>query len=123
MEYKVSQDGSCSYVNRTDTICLGFPQTNEFDDEDIIECISDSIVHETIHMLLDRDFNETISCLFDLISDSFHEHFNLFDKMLSIVGGRSWKQSVKEDGMEYFLNRYSSFIDKNILKEYHIGGK
>lgn len=122
-EYKVSQDGGCSYANSSDTIYLGFPQTDEFDDEDIIECISDSIVHETLHKILDREFNETISCLFDIISDPFHEHLKLFKKMLSIVGGRSWKQSVKEEGIEYFLNRYESFIDKDVLKEYHIGDK
>jgi hypothetical protein len=123
MEYAISNNTNCYYLPDTDTLLIGFPQTDLFNDMDIIKLISDSIVHETIHMLLDRDFNITISCLFDIVSDSFHEHMDLFRQLLKVIGAKSWKQSVAVNGLDYFISHYSKFMDKNVLKEYHIGGR
>ncbi len=123
MEYAISDDTCCYYKPDTDTLAIGFPQDDSFDDMDIIESISDSIVHETIHVILNRDFSITLSCLFDLVSDSFHEHPDLFEKVLEHTNCRTWKQAVQENGFGYFLRQYESFLDNKILKEYNIGDK
>ncbi len=88
-------------------------------DDDIIKVISDSITHEVLHKVFNDQFNTTLSCLFDIISDSFREHMELFNLSLGDCA-RSWRQTVKEDGMGYFLNHYSYFIDNDILEEYNI---
>lgn len=120
MEYGVSYNTGCHYVPGDNKILIGFPGHSGFNDDEIIKSITDSIIHETIHKILDRDLNITISCLFDIISDEFRENFNIFQEGLKIKNCRSWKQAIEEDGIEYFLDRYSFFIDEKVLDEYNI---
>ena len=118
VDYKISHTGGCYYTPRTDTVAIGIRNIYKNDD-DIIKVISDSITHEVLHKVFNDQFNSTLSCLFDIISDSLREHIELFKLGLD-DSVRSWKQAVKEDGMEYFLNHYSCFIDNDILAEYNI---
>jgi len=121
-EYTLSDNREgCSYSPKKDVIYLGTSsKARNLSDSDIIKSISDSITHEILHKVLNNELNTTVSCLFDLISDNFREHMDIFKSMLNSEYERTWKQAYEEEGMNYFLNRYGNLIDNKLLDEYNI---
>lgn len=75
------------------------------DERDI--AISDTITHEFIHMVLFKMFNNTVSGLFDTVGHLLYEKPELLDKCLKHCNGaKTWAETIKQDGIQGFYNRY-----------------
>jgi len=102
---------SCRYDTATDTIYIGSNNLSNLSDNEIIEYISDSLIHEHIHRVLYKMFNLTATKLFDAIEYNFRNQ-KLHKKGLSNVGEFVYKEQetyhtfIKRMGFKAFLEYY-----------------
>ena len=89
MDYDIKKEGeSCcfSYRSRNTNILFGMKDVSLSDSEMNI-FISDSITHEHIHRLLDREFNFNVCSMFDLIEYHFRDN-NILHKYLKLASDK-----------------------------------
>ena len=121
-----------SYDPENDTIKLGtgfkkvenYLSTSEFSN-----FLADTITHEFLHGLLKREFNITVSKLFDTI-EHLIGNYKLKSKVFRIIrkqqGGiypQTWHDCIIQDGFDTFMCDYH--LSKDIINEAYIlcGGK
>lgn len=113
MEYELNICGF-SYNPYEDKIRIGIRQETyeKLTDDELMEFISDSISHEHIHRAIYLNINMTVSCLFDIIGDSF-ENKEIAKKAIE-PGQFFWS----ERGYKYIINHYLDIglIDKIDLR-------
>jgi hypothetical protein len=68
--------------------------------------ISDALIHEFVHALLEHMFDTTTSQLFDFIGDSLLNKTVLKKATFLLDGDRLWSDALKEEGMQYIYNNY-----------------
>lgn len=108
---------TCSYIHDTDIILIGTGNLEMLTDSETTEYISDSIIHEHIHMELDKLFNHTVCKLFDGIEYLFRND-KLNEKAIP-SSRESYQTYIKRAGFEKFLEYYDvskhDVVDANIL--------
>ena len=88
-------------------------------DDEFIISISDTIVHEFMHYLLDREFNAVVSKLFDVIGYLFYTNYNLLLKSIDPdKGGQAWTTRIAANGMQEFLDQYGITPDRFKIAEF-----
>lgn len=118
-EYRLTDRGSYySPIRRI--IHIGLPVNHNLTDDEMIEFTTGSITHEFIHHILGSLFNETISCLFDIMGDRLRRT-ELTRKVFSYYDGdiHVWADVLEEYGFKRLLEEYMLDKDKvdKILKE------
>ena len=125
VEYRLSGNNSCHCGDKgDDVIFIGIPNNyNEtLTEDELLECLGDSITHEYIHHILNHLFPYEVSFLFDAIADSLRLHDELLRELIrqNNPGAELWSDYIKRDGLKGLLDWYSQLdrdkIDK-ILKE------
>jgi len=119
VEYRVNLLSKiCSYSPSIDTIKLGMPQWEHLTDSELMEFISDAIIHEYTHKLLCDMFTNKVSRLFDLIGYHF-ENLQLHEKVLQGTFQCTYLQFKDRYGFEELLNRIH-VSDSDILEAKNI---
>ena len=119
IDYGLSNDGGTYIKNKT--IHFGFPPNNNLTNNEFIVFISDTIVHEYIHHILNNLYSETVSCMFDAIGDHFR-NLQLLRKAITNSKRHhplTWSDSIRIYGFTRLIKRYK--LNKHevnkILKE------
>lgn len=108
VEYKLSANHNCKYDQFTTDIWLGLQQGANFLDNELIEYISDCLIHEHMHKVLHKMFDLTTCKLFDAIEHHFNNR-KLVDKALYIeqqLAFETYQTYIKRGGFQLFLNHY-----------------
>jgi len=114
---------SCRYDTATDTIYIGSNNLNNLSDNEVIEYVSDSLIHEHVHRVIYKMFNLTTTKLFDAIEYNFRNEA-LHVKAISDVGDFIFEEQetyhtyIKRMGFKAFLEYYH--ISNNDFNQSHI---
>lgn len=114
------------YQPHENTITLGleFHQLEkELSSIELSKYVSESLTHEFLHSLLKKDYNDTVSKLFDAI-EHFIGDFDFKKRIFSIIPGfDTWQSVIQNEGFEVFMAGYC--IDKHDINQAFIitGGK
>jgi len=83
-----------------------------FSDSEFNQYISDTITHEFIHYLLHKEFNNTISKLFDAIEHNIGNYklkkrlFKYIAKNNNSEYPKTWLECIKIEGLQAFFDCY-----------------
>lgn len=93
------------YMPSRKAITLAFERgVDEAKEEELHKQFADTLTHEFIHYLLHKEFNLTISKLFDAIE----QYFRIYPEILNnIYKGVSWHEWIAQHGYDAFHHRYN----------------
>ena len=107
---------ACDYRFVTDTIRLGMENTKLLTNDELTEYVTDCLIHEYTHKILNDLFNNDVSKLFDAIEYLFRND-KLHEKTL--IRRITYQTFIMKYGFERFLLKKQiskhDFIGANIL--------
>ena len=116
MEYEITDDGNFSYNPIRDIIELSSSNImlNGLSDDELIEYISDVIVHEHLHKIVRILVTERfggylgyiVTCLFDSVGYFFRESPELDAITTDTSIQLSWRDAIKSRGIDCLFNFY-----------------
>jgi len=91
--------------------------------EDFLTYISDTITHEFIHYLLVREFNTTVSKLFDTVEKHFYTNIKAMESLYSVFDTTTtWHNFISTNGIKAFYGEYDITEDDLIEAKSITGG-
>jgi len=108
-KYELDIDGFCYSITKDIVYMHLTPrQANMFTDKELITSTADSITHEIMHKVINKEFNSTLSCLFDAIGYLFYNDYSLNEKKLrESDASDTWKHIIKVNGIQYLHMNYN----------------
>ena len=110
IEFKISNDkGKMFCETHSNTIYFGDNENgyNRLSQKDFLIYMADSITHEVIHAILYKEFNITVSKLFDTIEAYFYTDRKTMESLYNNMNGlKTWETYIKEHGLRAFFNYY-----------------
>ena len=125
-EYKIDHwSNCCGFDYLTDTILLASHNTDILSDEELLDYMVDTLIHEYIHKVLYDMFGITLTKLFDVVERYFRST-RLTEKTFGAkehTGMECWYKFIERCGFQAFLEQYH--IDNNNLNQAYIitGGR
>ena len=122
VEYELQNKHCCSYVHNTDIIRLGMGNApDKLSNDELIKLVSDNLIHEHIHMILDHQFDATTCKLFDGIQQYFR-NAELHEKIVDGAINETYHKFIKREGFNAFLD-YRNISHAEIERAYIICNK
>ena len=122
---KISENRSTYFNTRDNSICLSDEKNSYYklSTEDFLTYISDAITHEFIHYLLIREFNITVSKLFDTIEVHFYTNRKVMESLYSVFDTTTtWHNFISTNGIKAFYDEYNITEDDLIEAKAITGG-
>ena len=123
---KISENRSTYFNTRDNSICLSDEKNSYYklSTEDFLTYISDAIIHEFIHYLLIREFNITVSKLFDTIEVHFYTNRKVMESLYSVFDTKTtWHSFISTNGIKAFYDEYNITEDDLIEAKAITGGE
>lgn len=126
IDYEITTEGDFSYKPYSNVICIGMSSKvyDEISETELSEYIADSLTHEHVHHILFREFNITVTKLFDVVQQYFR-NVHLHEKIINIhrkIDSSSFKitheKFIKVYGIINFFMNYG--ISDNDLRNARI---
>lgn len=125
IEHRLGVEDGFFYYRKSDTISFVMQNTADLNGDELIEYIADCITHEHIHRAIYNLYGDTVTILFEIISEHFSECLDLIErhnKFINfcdqLVNGKheidkyeSHKNNLKRIGFEAFLFSYNFDYD------------
>lgn len=113
-----------SYTTTFNEITIGFDkeQLKNFEtltDKEKNTFISEALMHEYIHFLLDKTFNTTVNALFDAIGDKFRNK-TIARKLYKNTGAELWSDAIKKEGFKKAILSHYGINYKMLYGAKHI---